>query len=178
MDGCPAKHTSGAARLSIMSEINIFYKSWEPKVRPRWFSVQENATFCLKNRKNWINNPGAAMKNYPHYPNRAIRPSRQVRIPPQVIVLTSDLAGEKVATLPWRQQLTGRCWSSGTLSHKSMMMGEETAECHWIRLWSGGLTWAGLQLYSCFVINWTKSVKIILELIGWFMTNRNTVPTL
>lgn len=113
--------------------------------------------------------------NYLHYQNKAITPSGQVRVPPQVIVLTSDPAGKKVAMLPWRRQLIGRMLIIGkTVRWESDDRGEgrreETAEC---RLEGSGLSQESRRGRNNFIAvfnqYWIKSAKITLKLIGWFI---------
>lgn len=89
----------------IAATIYLFHKRWAVEVWTGWFVVHENATFCPKKEKKekemiqalwWktLAGPDGA-SNYLHYQNKAITPSGQVRVPPQVIVLTSDPAGKK-----------------------------------------------------------------------------------
>lgn len=128
----------------ITATIYLFHKRWAVEVWTGWFVVHENATFCPKKEKKekemiqalwWktLAGPDGA-SNYLHYQNKAITPSGQVRVPPRVIVLTSDPAGKK----KWLcchggGSWSDGCWSSGKQSDESLMIGggrrEETAEC-------------------------------------------------
>lgn len=171
----------------ITATIYLFQKHWAVEVWTGWFVVHENATFrpkIEKKEKEMIQAPwwktlagpdGAS--NYLHYQNKAITPSGQVRVPPQVIILTSDPAGKNSGyaamaaaadrtDVDHRENSQMRVWWAGGGKE-----GGNGSEC---RSEGSGLSQESRRGRSNnvrAVLNqyWTKSAKITLKLIGWYI---------